>query len=183
MFTADQFTADCETAVNEHSPMLAIRDVVERAISHPGSILADLGEPTTAGFHVLHHSDDLTILNFAWAPLMSLLPHDHADIWAVIGMYSGREDNIFWKRTETSIEASGAKALRAGDAALLGSSVIHSVLNPIPRMSLALHVYGGDFFGPDRVEWDSETLVERPYDVDAARRNFAASSERFARSN
>ena len=31
---------------------------------------------------------------------MTLFPHDHA-MWAVIGIYGGREDNIFWKRTSS----------------------------------------------------------------------------------
>lgn len=33
----------------------------------------------------------------------SLFPHDH-QMSAVIGIYSGREDNIFWSRIYTSIE-------------------------------------------------------------------------------
>jgi hypothetical protein len=30
----------------------------------------------------------------------------------------------------------------------------------------AIHVYGGDFFATSRSEWDPETLLERPYDVE-----------------
>jgi len=31
------------------------------------------------------------------------------------------------------------------------------VTNPIPRLTGAIHVYGGDFFGVARSEWDAET--------------------------
>jgi predicted metal-dependent enzyme (double-stranded beta helix superfamily) len=99
---------------------------------------------------------------------MTISPHNHA-MWAVIGIYTGREDNIFWRRiadeTDGRIEAAGAMALAAGDAVPLGRDIIHSVTNPLPRLTGALHVYGGDFFNIERSEWDPETLREQRYDV------------------
>jgi hypothetical protein len=65
----------------------------------------------------------------------------------------GREDNIFWRRvreTPNKIEAVGAKALREGDAEPLGADIIHSVLNPIDRLTGAIQIYGGDFFTAER---------------------------------
>ena len=88
-------------------------------------------------------------------------------MWAVIGIYSGREDNVFWRRTDQPdglIEAAGAKSLCVGDVTPLGKDIIHSVTNPIPKFSGAIHVYGGDFFNaPHRSEWDAEQLKERDY--------------------
>jgi predicted metal-dependent enzyme (double-stranded beta helix superfamily) len=63
------------------------------------------------------------------------------------------------------IEAAGAKALCERDALPLGRDIIHSVTNPIGRLTGAIHVYGGDFFGVVRSEWDPERLVEQPGDV------------------
>ena len=180
MFSIASFVDDCRTAVAEDAGPMVMRDLVARAVSEPGAILAELGEPTEAGFQPLHHSDDLTILNFAWAPLMTLLPHDHNGMWAVIGLYSGREDNIFWRRNGPTIEASGAEAITEKGVSVLGGSVIHSVINPIRRMTLALHVYNGDFFAPGRSEWDPEYLTERPFDVEASARAFKEANERFA---
>jgi predicted metal-dependent enzyme (double-stranded beta helix superfamily) len=103
-----------------------------------------------------------------WSKYMTILPHNH-EMWAVIGIYTGREDNIFWRRIKDEaggrIEAAGAKALGVKDAVPLGRDIIHSVTNPIPRLSGAIHVYGGDFFGISRSEWNPETLIERPYDA------------------
>ena len=178
MFDIERFVADCREARAGDDSHCAVRDVVTRAVSAPSDVIAALGEPKAAGFVPLYHGPELTILNFAWAPLMTLMPHNH-NMWAVIGIYSGREDNIFWRRTETSIEAAGAKNLGAGDAAALGRQVIHSVTNPIPRMTAALHVYGGDFFAPGRSEWCPETLTEAPFDVEKARRTFAEANARF----
>src|SRR4029450_8842764 len=99
--------------------------------------MAALGEPTRAGIERLHHAPDLTILNVVWAPHMTLMPHDHR-MWAVIGMYAGREDNISWRRAgdrAERIEAAGPRALSTGEVTSLGPDIIHSVTNPIPRLT------------------------------------------------
>ncbi len=54
----------------------------------------------------------------------------------------------------------------------MGRDIIHSVTNPVPRLTAALHVYGGDFFAQPRSEWDPETLSERTYDVTKTLRLF-----------
>ena len=64
------------------------------------------------------------------------------------------------------MEAAGARALCEKDAEPLGHNIIHSVTNPISRLTGAIHVYGGDFFGTERSEWDPETLLEQRYDVE-----------------
>jgi len=176
MFDLDQFIADCRAALAADRSHKFVREVVARAVSDPASVLKGLGEPQCAGLHKLHQSDDLTILNVVWAPMMTLVPHNH-QMWAVIGIYTGREDNIFWRRIPGGqggrVEAAGAKALCERDAEPLGHNIIHSVTNPIPRLTGAIHVYGGDFFKPGRrSEWDPETLVEEPWDPERAVRRF-----------
>lgn len=164
MFDLDQFIADCRTALRQDPSQSSVREVVARAVSDPGAVLKALGEPKRAEMQTLHRSDDLTILNVIWAPWMTLLPHNH-QMWAIIGIYTGREDNIFWRRLpggQGKVEAAGARALCEKDAQPLGRDIIHSVTNPIPRLTGAIHVYGGDFFGVPRSEWDSETLLEQP---------------------
>jgi len=135
----------------------------------------DALEPNTAGFTVLHGAPDLTVLHVVWAPRMRLYPHDHR-MWAVIGVYTGREDNIFWRRVPGAagglVEAAGAKSLGVGCAEPLGRDVIHSVTNPLDRLTAAIHVYGGDFYGGGRSDWDPETLLERDYDYALHRRMF-----------
>ena len=168
MFDRDQFIADCRSALGEASPERAVREVVARAVSDPAAVLKGLGEPTQAGVEPIVRAPDLTVINVVWNKYMTILPHNH-EMWAVIGIYTGREDNIFWRRIQDEdgheIEAAGAKSLCAKDATPLGRDIIHSVTNPIPRLSGAIHVYGGDFFGVSRSEWNPETLQERPYDV------------------
>ena len=179
MFDAERFVEDCRNALGEKDSHKVIRELLTRAVSEPGDVLAALGEPGEAGFQKLHNGDDLTILNVVWAPMMTLMPHNH-NMWAVIGVYTGREDNIFWRRTEGNrIEAASATAMSVRDVHPLGKDIIHSVTNPIPRLTGAIHIYGGDFFQEPRSEWDPETLSERPYDVEKNMRLFREANERF----
>jgi predicted metal-dependent enzyme (double-stranded beta helix superfamily) len=181
MFDLDQFIADCRAACAADKSQREVRDVMRRAVSEPAAVLKALGEPQRAGMHTLHRARDLTILNLVWAPMMTVLPHNH-HMWAVIGIYTGREDNIFWRRIPGGrVEAAGAKALCTKDAEPLGRDIIHSVTNPIPRLTAAIHVYGGDFFDPaHRSEWDPETLTEGPFDPERARRRFDEANNRMA---
>jgi predicted metal-dependent enzyme (double-stranded beta helix superfamily) len=172
VFDLDEFVADCRAALAADKSQKHVREVVARAVSDPTSVLEALGEPRRAGLHALHQSDDLTILNVVWAPMMTIVPHNH-HMWAVIGIYTGREDNIFWRRVAGRVEAAGAKALCVRDAELLGRDIVHSVTNAIPRLTGAIHVYGGNFFCPaGRSEWDPETLLEQPWDPERAVRRF-----------
>jgi len=106
-----------------------------------------------------------------------LKPHNH-NMWAVIGLYTGREDNIFWRHVKDAdgglIEAAGAKSLGEREVAPLGKDIVHSVTNPLDRCTGALHVYGGNFFDEPRSEWSPENLLEAPYNVE---RNMALFEE------
>ncbi len=96
MFDLDQFVMDCRSALTADKSHKLVREVVGRAVADPGAVLKALGEPTRGVLKALYRSDDLTILNIVWPPYMTLMPHNH-NMWAVIGIYTGREDNIFWR--------------------------------------------------------------------------------------
>jgi predicted metal-dependent enzyme (double-stranded beta helix superfamily) len=180
MFDLDRFIADCREAVAADRSHKLVREVVARAVADPAAVLKGLGEPRRATLQPLHSSSEITILNVIWGPMMTIMPHDHR-MWAVIGVYTGREDNIFWRRPTngggTRLEAAGAKALSVGDAEPLGANIVHSVTNPIGKLTGAIHVYGGDFFATARSEWNPETLLEQPYDVEKAKRLFEDSNK------
>jgi predicted metal-dependent enzyme (double-stranded beta helix superfamily) len=175
VFDLDCFVEDCRGALRADATHKSVREVVARAVSDPAGVLAGLGEPCRAEVQKLHHAPDLTILNVVWGPGMTVRPHNHL-MWAVIGIYTGRENNIFWRRlpadTGGRIEAAGAKSLGERDAEPLGRDIIHTVTNPLERLTGAIHVYGGDFFATPRSEWDPETLVEAEFDVQVTMRQF-----------
>ena len=184
MFDIERMIADCVAAVAAEPSHKGVHGVLARILSDPACVLRGLGAPARAGITPLYHSDDLTILNLVWGPGMSVMPHDHRT-WAVIGVYTGREDNIFWRRIPGSarngkdgreLEAAGAQSLGTGDVTALGRDIVHSVLNPIGKLTGAIHIYQGDFFAIERSEWDAETLREAPYDKAKVARLFEASN-------
>jgi predicted metal-dependent enzyme (double-stranded beta helix superfamily) len=169
VFDLDRFIAECRAAVSLDASHKSVSEIVARAVSEPAAVIAGLGAPVRAEVQKLCSSSELTILNVIWGPGMAIMPHNHL-MWAVIGIYTGREDNIFWRRLPGDnggrIEAAGAKSLGERDVEPLGRDIIHTVTNPLPRLTGAIHVYGGDFFATSRSEWDPETLLERPYDAE-----------------
>jgi predicted metal-dependent enzyme (double-stranded beta helix superfamily) len=176
MFEKDRFIADCRAALDGAESTRNVREVVARAVADPATVLSVLGEPTAGGIVPIHRSPEITIINVLWPSNMVIMPHNH-NTWAVIGVYVGREDNILWRRlpaeSPRAIEAAGAKSLSTSDALAFGPELIHSVVNPSAKVTGAIHVYGGDFFAIDRSEWDPDSLQERPYDMEKARRMFA----------
>jgi predicted metal-dependent enzyme (double-stranded beta helix superfamily) len=178
MFEKERFIEDCRTALKESHAHAAVRELVARAVSEPAQVLRALGEPTRAGVDTIYRADDLTILNLCWGPRMVFKPHDHR-MWAAIGIYGGREENIFFRRAEHGLTRHGTKVLNAKDTVPLGAAIIHAVTNPLDQITGAIHVYGGDFFATPRSEWDPKTFEEQPYDVAHTMRAFEESNVRL----
>jgi len=182
MFDVQRLIEECQNALRESDAPAVVREILERAVSKPDEVLAGLGEPKKAAVEKLHVADDLTIVNVIWGPHMTMMPHNH-QMAAIIGVYTGAEDNIFWRRTGDQpglIKAAGARALRAKDVEVLGPDAIHSVTNPLQRLTGAIHVYLGPFFTAYRSEWNPETLIEGPYDIQKNLRLFEESNARLA---
>jgi predicted metal-dependent enzyme (double-stranded beta helix superfamily) len=174
----DDIITRCRAALDEHTPVLAVRDVLDELVADAGALDRALGPVEVGGITTLHNAADLTILRVAWTPGMALNPHEHR-MWAVIGMYGGQEDNAFYRRSSGGLESAGGKELPAGDVLVLGDDVIHSVANSRRDFAVAVHVYGGDFFSGERSEWDFETYEERPRDFARTRRLFDEANTRW----
>ncbi|MDX6284769.1 MAG: hypothetical protein QOG53_254 [Frankiales bacterium] len=177
-FDIDNFVADCRLALDDADPRGATRELMIRTMEDRSSVAAALGAEV-GGLNVIHSSPDLTVLNVIWAPGMFLFPHDHR-MWAAIGIYQGREDNTLYRRGPESIAAAGGRELNDGGVLMLGKDAIHSVENPLSRFTGAIHVYGGDFINEPRSQWDPDTLIEQPWDLDEVRRQFAAANAEWA---
>jgi|GEM_PF-175732 len=175
-----KFIEDCIAANKDSNPQEAVKEVLARGVSDPKAMLNAIGEPTEAGLKVFLRSKDLTIFAASWTPQMNLMPHNH-HMWANIGIYTGREDNIIWKRNKESLEAHDVRCLFTGDVATLNTSAIHSVTNPLQRFTGGLHIYGGDFFATERSQWDPDTMIEEPSNGDVIRNIFKKANEQMRR--
>ncbi|NRB41470.1 MAG: hypothetical protein HRU20_23865 [Pseudomonadales bacterium] len=168
-FDIETLVSACKVALEKEDHQEKIAEIVRTMIGDTESVKAALGQQERAGIEKLYVSDQLTIINVVWAPKMTLPAHNH-NTWAVIGVYAGREDNIFWRRLKNNpkggVEAAGAKSIASGETATLGKNLIHSVTNPTDTFTRAIHIYGGNFFEIERSEWDPMSLVEPPYNVE-----------------
>jgi predicted metal-dependent enzyme (double-stranded beta helix superfamily) len=180
MFEKERFIEDCRAALREKEAHAAINELVARAVNDPARIVRALGEPQRAGVETIYRADDLTILHLCWGPRMVFKPHDHR-MWALIGIYTGREQNIFYRRSKDGLTQHGTKELNAKDTTPLGATIIHAVTNPLDQITAAIHIYGGDFFATPRSEWDPWTFVERPFDIEHTMRAFEESNQRLQR--
>lgn len=178
MFDKERFVEECRAALKERNAHAAIRELVARAVREPAQVLRALGEPQRSGLETIYRADDLTILNLCWGPRMVIKPHDHR-MWAVIGIYGGREQNIFYRRGANGLTQHGTRELNTKDTVPLGAAIIHAVTNPLDQITATIHVYGGDFFATPRSEWDPSTFEERPYDVEDTKRAFEQANERL----
>jgi predicted metal-dependent enzyme (double-stranded beta helix superfamily) len=174
----EDVVARCQAAVAEHTPALAVRDVLDQLVADRRALERAVGPVERGGIITLHNGPDLTVLRVAWTPGMALNPHEHR-MWAVIGMYGGQEDNAFYRRAQTGLEGAGGRELPAGEVLVLGDEVIHSVANSRREFALALHVYGGDFFSTERSEWDFDGSGERPRDLENTQRLFEEADARW----
>jgi predicted metal-dependent enzyme (double-stranded beta helix superfamily) len=174
----EEIVTRCQGALAEHTPPLAIRDVLAEVISASSDLEQALGPVSRGGITALYNSPDLTVLRVAWTPGMTLYPHEHR-MWAVIGMYGGQEDNTFFRRAPGGLERAGGREVRSGEVLVLGDEAIHSVANSRQEFAVALHVYGGDFFTVQRSEWEPETYEERPRDLERTQRLFDEANARW----
>lgn len=179
MFDKDTLIEECLGAVRtEGDACRAAREILVRRLEKPEPVARAIGKDS-GGLDVLYNSPELTVLNVIWAPKMSIYPHDHR-MWAVIGIYGGAEDNTIFKRGPERIAPSGGRELRESDVLALGADVIHSVTNPERRFTGAIHIYGGDFVNQPRSQWDPDTLMEEPYNLEQVARLFAQANAGWA---
>src|SRR4051812_40598001 len=146
VFNVDAFVADRETVLADAQPLLAIKEILDRAVAEPDAVSATL--QAKPGVEVLHRSSDLTVLSVVVpARLPATVPHDHR-MWALVGIYGGQEDNQFFRRADTGLVESGGRSLRVSDTLAMGDDTIHAIRNPLDRSALAaIHVYGGGLLG------------------------------------
>ncbi len=144
MFDVDEFVAACRGALEEHTPELAVKELLNSAVARPGEIEAALGTPEDGGISTLHRSDELTIINVIWPPGMTIYPHDH-QLWAVIGLYGGQEDNTFFRRNRDGqgLERAGFRELQSQETPLTSAampstpSTTRGRCTPAPSTSMA----------------------------------------------
>ncbi len=174
MFEVSRFVESCRQATNTGDPAQTVHAIMTRIIPDTAAIEAALGrvelqDATSAQYRFLHQSPELTVMHVTMPGHLQSPPHNHL-VWAVIGIYRGRENNVFYRREHDAIAETGRRNLAAPEVMTLAPDVIHGIANPLPVPSCALHVYGGSLANPLRSLWNPFTFQEEPFQISALSR-------------
>ena len=167
MFDPKEFVEGCLRASKGDDGPRRVLDLMRSAVQDGAAIsraVAAGANPQAILDAPIFRSPELVVLNVTLPPRLASAPHDHR-MWAVIGIYEGQEDNVFYRRGGARLEEASRRSLRAGETMLLGDDVIHAIANPLPTATRGLHVYGGDLLGVARSMWSPDTGEEFPYDA------------------
>lgn len=168
MFDLETFVTQCQAALCEPHPAAAVASLVQDALADPDGLkaaFAATSHGTTISDRAAFRSDELTVLDVTNGVGLKTPAHDHR-MWAVIGVYDGEEQNVFFTPTDQGLEETGGRLLRVGDVMVLDERTIHAISNPLDRKSYAIHVYGGDIVTREgRSIWHPDTQEQEPYDI------------------
>jgi predicted metal-dependent enzyme (double-stranded beta helix superfamily) len=169
MFALATFVDQCRDALGGADPPATVAEVLRDALRDRDEVAAAVQSWRAKGgapYGAIHRACDLTILHASVPPGVESPRHEHT-MWAVIGVYEGQEDNTFYHLGENGIEEVGRASICAGDARVLPGDTIHRIANRQPTHLEAIHVYGGDLLGTERMMWDDATGAPRRFDFAA----------------
>jgi len=161
----DSVIEKCKQALTAPDPQSSVAAIVLDAVrdSVIGEAISVRTEFASLEDLAIHRSDSLTLLAGALPPGFSASPHNH-NLWSVVGVCAGREDNQFFERDGDALKRSGAVSVVAPGVLSNAPDVIHAIRNPLDTPLVVLHVYGGDLFATPRSTWDPETHREDSFD-------------------
>lgn len=111
-------------------------------------------------------AERFSVVSFVWGPGQSTPVHDHT-VWGLIGILRGAERCRFFDRdVDGRLVPHGEERLDAGQLSALGpaSGDIHMVANAFDdRVSVAIHVYGGNIGAVARHVYDPATGVAKNF--------------------
>jgi len=167
------FADACQAALGTESTRSTIVELLQDLLATPEDLAAqvppfgdDEVETSARGWrlggeHVIHRSDDLTVMVLDTLPGVLQPPHNH-NMNAFIGVFEGCEDQRFWARSTNGIVPTPGRRLEPGQLMPLGVQAIHAISAPAGRPARAIHVYLGDIYDVERSVFDPESLAEYP---------------------
>lgn len=117
----------------------------------------------------LLHADPLerwSMVSFVWGPGQQTPIHDHR-VWGLVAVLQGAELGTSFQRDASGrLVASGEERLEPGEVVAVSPTVgdIHRVSNAFAdRVSISIHVYGGNIGAVRRAVYDAGTGAEKPF--------------------
>ena len=110
----ENIVAECRRAVESPSPQAEVLAVRDAAANDPavGKAISALTSFQTLQDLELHRSEELTVLAGALPPGFRAAPHNH-NIWSVVAVCGGQEDNQFFERDGDGLRQVGEASVIA----------------------------------------------------------------------
>ena len=160
----------CKCALKSPDPQSSVEAILLDAAKDPVMVEAISGRVDLSSLEdlAIHRSENLTLLAGVLPSGFSTGPHNH-NLWSVVSVCVGQEDNQFFERDGDALKRSGEVSVVAPGVLSNDADVIHTIRNPLDTPLLVLHAYGGDLFATPRSNWDPETHREIPFDWEKVR--------------
>ena len=157
-------------AGDEAALLAALRPELSKLVTTAGWLPEAFTRPHPQYYQqYLLHADPLerwSMVSFVWGPGQQTPIHDHR-VWGVVGVLQGAELGTSFQRDASGrLVASGEERLDLGEVVAVSPTVgdIHRVANAFAdRVSISIHVYGGNIGAVRRAVYDAETGVEKPF--------------------
>lgn len=158
-------------ARNDEAYLLnGIRPLLERLISTDHWLPEELTRPHPQYYQqYLLHADARerwSMVSFVWGPGQKTPVHDHR-VWGLVGVLQGAEIGTNFERgADGRLRATGDERLERGQVVTVSPTIgdIHQVANAFDdRVSISIHVYGGNIGAVRRAVYDADTGVEKPF--------------------
>ena len=169
MFDLQKFVEACQSALDDPKPAQTVEALVKAAIADPDAVrqaFEKSGDVERRGpLTFAQRNTNITVADVTTPPGLKSPAHNHK-MWAVIGVYDGQEHNRFFRNEDGKLQEKGDRLLKEGDVVVLGTEAVHAIANPLPTVSSAIHVYGGDLVDrADRSMWNPHTGEREDYDM------------------
>ena len=174
---AETMIARCRAAVNRRASIETLRAIVADAVAAPEEMAALIPVPIDPEQDdVLYRSDTLFVTHAVFPARFRTGIHDHG-IPALIGVWSGYEDNYLFRRSGNRVVPEGKTRVSAGEVLVLDADMAHDVHTPRESWSGAIHVYLGDLLAVERHAWEDPSSLPMPLDNDAQEARWRAAAE------
>lgn len=156
--------------IDETAAHAKLGPLLRDLVAHDDWLPAEFAEPHPEHYrqYLLHcdPAERFSVVSFVWGPGQSTPVHDHT-VWGLIGILRGAERCRFFERAAGgNLEPLGEERLEAGQVSTLGplGGDIHEVANAhANRISVAVHVYGGNIGAVARHVYDAATGASKDF--------------------
>ncbi len=169
-FVAAASAAMGPRGLDEAAAHAAIGPLLRDLVAHDDWLPAQFAQahPQFYQQYLLHcdPAERFSVVSFVWGPGQSTPVHDHT-VWGLIGILRGAERCIDFTRGPDGRLVPGAETrLETGAVSALGPATgdIHRVANAFDdRVSVAIHVYGGNIGAVARHVYDPATGAAKDF--------------------